>query len=460
MTKNPQAKPFDKPVVILHGWSDKSVSFEPIATFLREHEAEVVSIWLGDYQSMRDRITLWDLGLAFRRALEGEKIPLDRFSFDCVIHSTGALVAREFLRQICGDNSSLTPIRNLVMLAPADFGSPLAKIGKSVMGRLFKGWNFDDVAGGSIGETGERVLDALEMASPYSWDLGLKELLGERASLFSSKNCRCTILVGTNKYSGMRGVTHVAGGDGTVLVSTANLNAHYYRVDFVDPDDPEIVETKSTRTPIAFAVLDRNHGTITHPDDRQENVPQVAEWQQLFLGGLQITEAGYAGHVQACERQTAQTFAQGKGDNFHQYMHVVFQVRDQFGQPVSDYVIDFYQLEDDAADRVYQKIHRDVLEKVWTNTRNASFRSFLLDLTDLRTYLDEHPKARVELSVGAARISREIGFRNPTQPARGVRVFDSKKGDFWHVNQTVLVEMILHRIPTDEVFTLRHPRET
>lgn len=451
---------FDKPVVILHGWSDQSVSFEPIAAFLRDQGAQVVNIWLGDYQSMRDRITLWDLGLAFRRALEREKIPLDRFSFDCVIHSTGALVAREFLRQICGDDPSLTPIRNLVMLAPADFGSPLAKLGKSLIGRLVKGWNFDDVAGGSIGETGERVLDALEMASPYSWDLGLEELRGERASLFSPKNCRCTILVGTNKYGGMRGITHTVGGDGTVLVSTANLNAHYFLVDFENPDAPKIRETKSTRTPIAFAVLDRNHGTITHPNDKEENVPQVAEWQALFLAGLQITEAGYAAHVRACDKQTAETFARGKGENFNQYMHVVFKVRDQFGQPIPDYVIDFYQREDDKTDKVYQKIHRDVLEKVWTNTRDPSFRSFLLDLTDLRAYLDDHPHACIELSVGAANVSREIGFRNPTMPARGVRVFVGKKEDFWHFNQTVLVEMILHRITTDDVFTLRHPAGT
>ena len=136
-------------------------------------------------------------------------------------------------------------------------------------------------------------------------------------------------------------------------------------------------------------------------------------------------------------------------------MHVVFRVRDQFGQPIPDYVIDFYQREDDERDKVYRKIHGEVLEKVWTNTRDASYRSFLLDLTDLGTFLENNPKATVELSVGAAPLSREVGFRNPSQPARGIPVFARNNKTFWHPNETVLVEMILHRITVPEVFTLR-----
>lgn len=451
--------PFDKPIIILHGWSDKSVSFEPLAAFLRTQGAEVIDLWLGDYQSMRDRITLWDLGLAFRRALEREQIPLARYSFDCVIHSTGALVAREFLRQICGGDATLTPIRNLVMLAPANFGSPLAKVGKSVIGRLFKGWSFDNIADGAAGETGERVLDALEMASPYSWQLGLDELTGGSATLFSAENCRTTVLAGTNKYTGMRGVTHVNGGDGTVLVSTANLNTRYLLVDFADPDQPKIIDRKTSTSAVAFAVLDRNHGTITHPDATREerSLPQVADWQRLFLAALQVTQAGYAAHLAVCAGQTVATFAAGRGDNFHQYMHVVFKVRDQFGQPVPDYVIDFYQLDDDDRDKVYRKIHGEVLEKVWTNTRDASYRSFLLDLTDLETFLQRNPEATIELSVAAANVSREISYRNPSQPAKGVRLFSQQDRNFWHPNETVLVEFILHRTTTENVFTLRHP---
>ena len=42
-------------VVIVHGWSDTSKSFEPLAGFLRAQEIAVTSIYLGDYISLDDK---------------------------------------------------------------------------------------------------------------------------------------------------------------------------------------------------------------------------------------------------------------------------------------------------------------------------------------------------------------------------------------------------------------------
>jgi pimeloyl-ACP methyl ester carboxylesterase len=441
---------FDLPVLIIHGWSDNSKSFESLATFLRGQGAQVIDIRLGDYISMRDRVTLYDIGLAMRRALAGAHVNETRYSFDCVVHSTGGLVIREFLRQVCGDDASLTPVRNLVMLAPANYGSPLAKIGKSLTGRIVKGWDWES---SRFGETGERILDALEMSSPYSWALALEDLVGNRSALFTAGNCRCTVMVGSNKYGGLSGFTHIAGGDGTVLVSTANLNLIHYAVDFANPDKPKLTVEKENPAAIALAVFDRNHGTIT--EAQGSGLPQVTEWQAIFMAALNVTQTGYSAHVKACDKQTQLTFSTGKGDNFHQYMHVVFRARDQFGQPIPDYVVDFYQRDDDNTDKVYRKIHGDVLEKVWTNTRDASYRSFLLDLTDLAAFMKKNPKAKVDLSIAAARVSAEVGYLNPSQPAAGIRVFEAGKGKFWHWNQTVFVDLTLHRDPIPEVFTLR-----
>ena len=48
--------------------------------------------------------------------------------------------------------------------------------------------------------------------------------------------------------------------------------------------------------------------------------------------------SNYAAHVQNCENVAAATFAAHPNDaNFHQYMHVVFRLRDQFGAGIADY---------------------------------------------------------------------------------------------------------------------------
>lgn len=138
------------PVLILHGWSDSSASFRPLARFLRDQGEDVREVHLGDYLSMQDEITLQDLGHAMLRALrDQEELSLNRHGFNVIVHSTGALVVREFLCQFCRDeegkpDASLTPVRNLLMLAPANFGSPLGKDGKVHGGpslqRLEVGW--------------------------------------------------------------------------------------------------------------------------------------------------------------------------------------------------------------------------------------------------------------------------------------------------------------------------------
>ena len=103
------------PVIILHGWSDTSRSFVSLGQWLKAGGSTVVDIYLGDYLSMNDEITLFDLGLAFKRALEAASIPQSRYSFDVIVHSTGGLVQLEKLRGFVG-NAAATPVQRLLML--------------------------------------------------------------------------------------------------------------------------------------------------------------------------------------------------------------------------------------------------------------------------------------------------------------------------------------------------------
>ena len=75
------------------------------------------------------------------------------------------------------------------MLAPANFGSPLAHKGRALLGRAIKGF-------GSGFETGTHILRSLEMASPYTWELAERDRFG--ANVFSRDGVRCTVIVGNS----------------------------------------------------------------------------------------------------------------------------------------------------------------------------------------------------------------------------------------------------------------------
>lgn len=167
--------------VILHGWSDCSDSFVEMRKFLSKAGVTPISeIYYADYESREDHITFDDVidGLndEFHRrgfiTRDGRK----KRDLNVVVHSTGGLVIRHWIHQHYQRNSDRLddcPVKRLVMLAPANFGSPLAHRGKSFLGSLFKGrWKIGDLL-----EVGRHMLDGLELASPYQWELAHRDLL-------------------------------------------------------------------------------------------------------------------------------------------------------------------------------------------------------------------------------------------------------------------------------------------
>jgi len=62
-------------------------------------------------------------------------------------------------------------------------------------------------------------------------------------------------MVGSAPYSGIREVAHEPGSDGTVRVSTANLNAHYFLADFVNPEKPVMKQGEGCDAPDRLCCL-------------------------------------------------------------------------------------------------------------------------------------------------------------------------------------------------------------
>ena len=94
-------------VVIVHGWSDTSKSFEPLAEFLRSNEIAVTPIYLGDYISLDDDVRVEDVAkrmhAVFDARLETGEL---HAPFDMIVHSTGGLVARQWLAEYFPDGGS------------------------------------------------------------------------------------------------------------------------------------------------------------------------------------------------------------------------------------------------------------------------------------------------------------------------------------------------------------------
>jgi hypothetical protein len=214
-------------LVFVHGWSVTNTStYGRLPQQLQQRAATVglpltvADIWLSEYVSFDDAVTMADLVRAFDHALRDLHL-LDA-SFDCITHSTGGPVIREWLRAQRDRPATHSTIRlsHLVMLAPASFGSALAQLGKGLLGRL-KSW-FGGV------EPGQRILDWLELGSADSLSLNLDYIhsddpLGRDQFQF--------VLVGDRPdrtmYDHLNSYTGEDGSDGVVRIAAANLNAHH-----------------------------------------------------------------------------------------------------------------------------------------------------------------------------------------------------------------------------------------
>lgn len=435
-----------RPLLILHGWSGTSQSLKSLSSFLKGHGFAVVDIWLADYLSMNDEITIQDIGQAMGRALKDKKIPERRHSFDVIVHSTGGPVVRQYLIHYFFGTPEKCPIRHLVMLAPANFGSPLAHIGKSMIGRLRLGWKWDHFL-----QTGTRVLEGLELASPTTWEMAEQDLFNPTNRILKQEHIYTTILVGTDAYPGLAGSFHKNGSDGTVYVSTANLNAAYIKLVFKTPKGYEVQKQKRYYDPIAFGVLyNRNHRTIVDPGKDKT----LAD---LLIKSLKIKSTDeYKTHIKHLNKVSGESFAKGLKDperkeRYHQYQHAVIRVHDQFGEGIRDYFVEFFQKKGDRTDTVMQKVQKDILENVRKYSRDASYRSFLFDITDMQKEILKRDK-RVDMSLCAAALSKRIWYQDPED---SLTVASQRNKTLLAPNTTLLVDIELPRIQHERVFRFK-----
>jgi pimeloyl-ACP methyl ester carboxylesterase len=472
-------------VVIVHGWSDESESFEPLKSYLTTHGFNAVEILLADYISKDDDVRIEDIGKRMEGAIREKLASGDLTApFDLIVHSTGGLVAREWLATYYVNRSA--PCKRIVMLAPANFGSKLAHQGKSLLGRIVKG--FDNWF-----QTGAQVLNGLELASPYQWELGFRDLLGPAGqdplpSPYGKDKVWPFVLVGTCPYQkGLRQIVNEDGSDGTVRACAANLNLVGVVIDFSTNDKKPRVDEFVPRGELStfefpFAVLPaRDHATITDPANALEkNDPETRALGDLILDALKcdtferyqeiasdwndLSESTAALTTNTVRRVKAFDGEDVNSEYFHQYMQVVVQVVDDHGALVNDYFLEFFSTDDNEKTEDMELFHSVVLENVHTNRENACFRALYIDRTDLfQEYYRKFGAKTLRLSISAAPPGENIGFfRDVNIGARGfvpihassVKSREALGAERLRRNATHFMKLVIPRNPARGVFRL------
>jgi hypothetical protein len=471
-------------VVFVHGWSVRNTdTYGGLPARLRSEaardpalELDVRELWLGQYISFHNEVSVPDIARAFDAALErelGEKLARGE-RFACITHSTGGPVVREWLHRYHLRGRRRCALAQLIMLAPANFGSALAQLGQSRLARL-RTW-FEGV------EPGFGVLDWLELGSPESLALNLEWLAG--ATRLKKDGVLPFVLTGTSidraLYDHLNSYTGELGSDGVVRAAAANLNFTHLTLtqEAARPDPkaklgaaaPKLVAGKPKRasgTPFAI-VEGRAHsgdkiGVMRSVRDDQKPHPTVAAILDCLAaqdgrGHAAVAKAFAQNNAEVMVRQRVET-EDIPGPFDRHYIHdacamVVFRVRDDQGKPVKDFELMFTAGSDDP----------DALPPGFFLDRQRNKRD-----PGAITYYLNHAKL-----VGAPAVvhgGKTLRAAQPGTTTLGLRVVPYPQDGFVHLlpcalhpsaalldairpHETTVVDIVLRRVVREGVFRL------
>jgi hypothetical protein len=357
-------------VVFVHGWSVQNTDtygelprrLAQEAERQRDLRLDVRHILLGRYVSFRDEVRLVDVSRAFQRALEQElqaEISAGQ-RFVCITHSTGGPVVRDWWNRFHRESSQLghCPMSHLIMLAPANFGSALAQLGKSPGARL-KTW-MEGV------QPGAGLLDWLELGSSESWELNRKWIIGGNGTEDDPPVFPFVLTgqsIDRHLYDHLNSYTDESGSDGVVRTAAANLNATYVQLEqgtpqvaagSMQPSTSIALDIKNSRRAprTAFALIPgRSHsgedmGIIRSvKNDRKRHPTVEAVLSCLRVSNrdeyLVVSDTFAAQNQRVREAERAEIISRSfipDAIYFHDsHAMTIFRIRDDHGYPIHDF---------------------------------------------------------------------------------------------------------------------------
>lgn len=255
----------------------------------------------------------------------------------------------------------------------------MAHKGRAVYGRVLKGFNSNKRL-----QTGAQILKALEMASPYTWELAQRDRSDTNA--LNARGVRTTVIVGNSGYEGVSSLANEPGSDGTVYVSTANLNCAHIEIHFPAGNrEPKIKSMRTSRGESAFLVMEGfNHSSVAMKSaEHKDNAALLAH----IITALNISNAKeFRNWIAQCatrKNDVMKAHENATDDYKHGFQNTVFRVRDDFGFHVLDYVIEFYHDVDRGfADTLAGLFNKKAVSKVHAYCDNPATAALAITISD------------------------------------------------------------------------------
>ncbi|PHR54447.1 MAG: phospholipase [Arcobacter sp.] len=424
-------------LVFVHGWSvNSTTTYGELPEVLKrespvELNIEIENIYIGEYISFHDEVLLDDISRAFEQA---RKDKLGNEDFACITHSTGGPVIRLWVELFYAkERLNECPLTHLIMLAPANHGSPLALLGKERVGRI-KAW-----ANGV--EPGEGVLNWLELGSQGQWDLNSSWMNNSAIGNAFHSFVLSGETIDRKLYDFINDYLVEKGSDGVVRLCGANLN--YKSVKLVqdctlDGNPLKLVGDIYNSRKCAFEVIN----SASHTGDKigiMESVKKSRKVKPVIYSIIKALEVNnqddYNETSEIMRHQTLHT--QSKHDR---YMMFVFSLKDNYNNSIHDY--DMLLLAGDD----YEP---DILPKGFFVDKQKNDSS-----GNLVYYLnyDKFKKLKNE----------KLGIRIVARPDKGFSYYEIAEfhlnnfelKELIKANETVMVEVVLERRIAENTFVL------
>jgi pimeloyl-ACP methyl ester carboxylesterase len=502
------------PVLLIHGYSAESNTSTAQAIraiygdLPRQLQVNlptpVVTLDVSRYITLEDGVTVDDISRALDRALRAEienlhqtlGIPsTQKIRFNVIIHSTGALVVRNYLRRFWNPAEDCV-FERIVYLAGAIHGSALAHLGRTEAAKWIR-MIFQGAARG-LG-----VLNCLELGSKWAIQMNLE--FQDKVDAAQNKAPMEFAMIGSQPLDSMwvipKEETHEWGSDGVVRSPAGNPNLSYYlfeaKDEFVGLEGWEVAkleekgfnatprtvrkperideyyhvtkrrrpnEGKQRRVPYAL-IWDCSHsqGDTSIVDGRRTrdqvlplvNLAFNTTWNTMptatieFDAALQRTREMAKAAPNRRQRLVIEIDPRGQ---YGQFAQVVFRLFDHEGQPVRHFNIFFNSFGGSAPPR---RLINDAFDDAHANELDRNTITFFLRLTDWNPATKQWDQIIDQVSG----CTIEIDAQEPDSPNISYLPFRYQLDaahlkEFLSPYETTVVDIKMQRVPSGNVFKI------